>query len=166
MYSIFYLPLHVVYKGSSTTTKVQAVFDASANSMSGVSLNDHLLVGPTVHSSLVDDLLRFRFNRIAVTADVSKMYSTIELMQSNRFMLTTDWLELIMSKQQSTSRKKELQGIFSRGRFRLHKWNSSESAVLQHINPELWDVQDVHLMWKNQLKLLVCSRKLILISFI
>ena len=105
MYSIFYLPLHVVYKGSSTTTKVQAVFDVSANSMSGVSLNDHLLVGPTVHSSLVDDLLRFRLNRIAVTADVSKMYNTTELMESNHFMLTTDWLELIMSKRQSTSRK-------------------------------------------------------------
>ena len=52
--SVFYLPMHAVRKESSTTTKVRAVFDASAKSSSGISLNDMLLVGPTVHSSLVD----------------------------------------------------------------------------------------------------------------
>lgn len=68
---IFYLPMHAVYKSSSTTTKVRAVFDASAMS-SGVSLNDTLVVGPTVHPPLIDVLLRFRSHRIALTADVSK----------------------------------------------------------------------------------------------
>ena len=56
---IFYLPMHIVLKESSTTTKVRAVFDASKSS-SGVSLNDTLLVGPTVHSFLVDVLLTFQ----------------------------------------------------------------------------------------------------------
>ena len=37
-------------------TKVRAVFDASAKSSTGVSLNDTLLIGPTVHSSFVDIL--------------------------------------------------------------------------------------------------------------
>lgn len=41
-------------------TKVRTVFDASFSSSSGVSLSDLLLVGPTVHSTLVDVLLRFR----------------------------------------------------------------------------------------------------------
>lgn len=36
---VFYLPMHVVQKESSTTTKVRAVFDASATSTYGVSLN-------------------------------------------------------------------------------------------------------------------------------
>ena len=75
----FYLPMHAVYKSSSTTTKIRAVFDASAKSSSGVSLNDTLLVGPTVHPPLIDVLLRFRLHRIALTADVSKMYRAIEL---------------------------------------------------------------------------------------
>ena len=53
-HSTFYLPMHVVMKQSSTTTKIRAVFDASAKTSTGVSLNDTLCVGPTVHSSLVD----------------------------------------------------------------------------------------------------------------
>ena len=57
---VFYLPMHIVRKESSATTKIRAVFDASAKTSSGVSLNDTLLVGPTVHSSLVDVLLCFR----------------------------------------------------------------------------------------------------------
>ena len=76
--------MHVVYKDSSTTTKTRAVFDASAKSSSGVSLNDTLLVGPTVHPPLLDVLLHFRTYRIALTADVSKMYRAIELTKSDR----------------------------------------------------------------------------------
>ena len=70
----FYLPMHVVRKEHSTTTKVRVVFDTSANSSSGVSLNDTLLVGPTIHISLTDVLLRFRFHRIALTADVIETF--------------------------------------------------------------------------------------------
>jgi hypothetical protein len=76
---VFYLLIHAVKKESSTTTKIRAVFDASAKSSSGVSLNDLLLVGPMVHSRLIDVLLRFRLHRVALTTDVSKMYRAIEL---------------------------------------------------------------------------------------
>ena len=55
------------------------MFDAAATSTTNVSLNDTLLVGPTVHSSLNDALLRFRFHRISMTTDVSKMYCAIQL---------------------------------------------------------------------------------------
>ena len=82
--SVFYLPTHVVYKSSSSTTKIRAVFDASAKSNSGVSLTDTLLVGPTVHPPLLNVLLRFRAHRVALTADVSKMYRAIQLVQPDR----------------------------------------------------------------------------------
>ena len=88
---VFYLPMHAVRKESSTTTKVRAVFDASAKSSSGVSLNDTLLVGPTVHSPLIDVLLRFRFHRVALTTDVSRMYRAIELTSSDRDLHRFVW---------------------------------------------------------------------------
>ena len=50
---VFYLPIHVVCKESSTTTKVRAVFNASAKTSTGTSLNDVLLVGPIVHPPLM-----------------------------------------------------------------------------------------------------------------
>ena len=88
---VFYLPMHAVRKDSSSTTKVCAVFDASAKSSSGISLNDQLLVGPTVHSSLVDVLLRFRLNRIALTADVSRMYRAVLLTKEQRDLHRFVW---------------------------------------------------------------------------
>ena len=60
------------------------MFDASCKSSSGVSLNDTLLVGPTVHPPLIDVLLRFHSHRIALTADVSKMYRAVKLDISDR----------------------------------------------------------------------------------
>ena len=86
-----YLPIHAVRKEHSTTTKVRAVFDASAKTATGVSLNDILLVGPTVHPSIVDVLLRFRFHRIALTTDVSKMYCAVELTPPDRDLHRFVW---------------------------------------------------------------------------
>ena len=57
--SVYYLPMHAVRKETSTTTKVRTIFNASAKSSSGISLNDTLLVGPTMHSDLFDVLLHF-----------------------------------------------------------------------------------------------------------
>ena len=48
-------------------------------SSSSVSLNDTLMVGPTLHSTLTDVLLRFRLYPVAITADISKMYRAVEL---------------------------------------------------------------------------------------
>ena len=88
---VFYLPMHAVYKQSSSTTKVRAVFDASAKSSSDVSLNDILLVGPMVHPPLVDVLLRFRLHHVALTADVSKMYRAIELTNNDKDLHCFVW---------------------------------------------------------------------------
>jgi hypothetical protein len=54
--SAFYLPIHVDYKDSSTTTRVCAVFDALAITSTGVSLNSTLMVRPTVHPPFIDVL--------------------------------------------------------------------------------------------------------------
>ena len=74
--------MQATYK-TCTMTRVRAVSNASAKSASGVSLNDFLMVGLTVHPSIADVLLRFRFHRIAVSMDVSKMYQIIELVDAD-----------------------------------------------------------------------------------
>ena len=87
----FYLPMHAVYKDTSTTTRVRAVFDASAKSSTGVSLNDTLFVGPTVHPPLIDVLLQFRSYPVALTADISKMYRAVELTKGDRDLHRFVW---------------------------------------------------------------------------
>ena len=75
----YYLPHHYVFKGTSTTTKMRVVFDGSAKTTNGSSLNDILMVGPKLQDDLYDILIRFRFFKVAMSADVSKMYRQIEI---------------------------------------------------------------------------------------
>ena len=87
MTEVFYLPIHVVRKDSSSTTKVRAVFDGSARTSTGVSLNETFLVGPTVHPPLIDILLQFRMHRV----DVSKMYRAVGLTESDKDLHRFVW---------------------------------------------------------------------------
>lgn len=73
----YFIPHHCVLKPESTTTKLRVVFDASAKTSSGCSLNDILHKGPTVQSELFSILLRFRLHRFVFTADIEKMYRQI-----------------------------------------------------------------------------------------
>ncbi|XP_062704069.1 uncharacterized protein LOC115264003 [Aedes albopictus] len=73
----YYIPHHAVYKASSSTTKTRVVFDASAKTTSGVSLNDTVMVGPTVQSDLVEVIMRFCGHQVVLAADVPKMYRQI-----------------------------------------------------------------------------------------
>ena len=76
--------MHGVFKQSSTSTKLRVVFDGSAVSTTGTSLNQSLMVGPTRHPTLENIILKFRSYPIALTADVSKMYREVELSNSDR----------------------------------------------------------------------------------
>ena len=88
---VFYLPMHAVYKDSSSTSKLRVVFDASTKSSTGVSLNDQLLVGPTVHAPLINVLLRFRRHKIALAMDISRIYHAILLPESQRNLHRFIW---------------------------------------------------------------------------
>ena len=49
----------------------------SAKSSTNVSLNDILIVGPAVHSSLIDILFCFRLHRIAISASVHQFFWSV-----------------------------------------------------------------------------------------
>jgi hypothetical protein len=75
----FFLPYRAVFKESSTTTKARVVFDSSAKSTTGVSLNDMLMAGPTIQQDLISIILRFRLHVYAMTAHISKVYQQIRV---------------------------------------------------------------------------------------
>jgi hypothetical protein len=77
--NVCYIPHHFVLKESSSTTKFRVVFDASAKTSNGVSLNSTMMVGPTIQDSLFDIMLRFRLHKIAFTADIAKMYRQVKV---------------------------------------------------------------------------------------
>ena len=79
------------HQATNTTMKLREVFDVSTKSASGVSLNDTLLVGPTVHSPLLDVLLRFRLHHVALTTNVSRMYRAVELVPSHQDLHRFIW---------------------------------------------------------------------------
>ena len=81
---VFYMPHHAVIKESSSTTKLRVVFDASAKSSSGLSLNDCLMVGPKVQEDILDILIRFRLHPVAFYGDVAKIYRQVMLAEDDR----------------------------------------------------------------------------------
>lgn len=76
-YKCSYLPHHGVIKESSSTTRLRVVFDASAKSQNGVSLNDCLLSGPVIQGSLMTLLMRWRRFPVVMKADITQMYRQI-----------------------------------------------------------------------------------------
>ncbi|XP_012220698.1 uncharacterized protein [Linepithema humile] len=80
----YYMPHHAVIKETSNTTKVRVVFDASAKTSNGISLNEALMVGPTIQNKLFTHLMRFRTYNYVITADVEKMYCQVLLHEDDR----------------------------------------------------------------------------------
>ena len=65
--TVHYLPHHAVVHRDKATTKVRVVYDASARSANGPSLNDCLLKGPKFNQLIFDLLVRFRSYKVALT---------------------------------------------------------------------------------------------------
>ena len=71
---IFYLPHQPVIGATGLTTKVRVVFNGSAKSATGTSLNDKLLTGSNLQEEFIDIVLRFRYHQCVLTADVAMMF--------------------------------------------------------------------------------------------
>ena len=89
----FYLLHHFVTKSDSTTTELRVVFDASAKTTSNTSLNSNLMVGPKIQSDLFDILLRLRFHKIVLSADIAKMYRQVALDRPDQDFHRVLWRE-------------------------------------------------------------------------
>lgn len=88
-----YLPHHAIFKPDSSTTKLRVVFDGSASTSTGTSLNQTLMVGPKIQRDLFQILISFRLYKIAVTADVEKMFRMILMDKKDRNYQRILWRE-------------------------------------------------------------------------
>jgi len=81
---LYIIPHHAIWKQEVGKSKLRVVFDASARSASGKSLNDTLYVGPKLQRDIVDVLLGFRLYRFAFSTDICKMYRQIKVNANDR----------------------------------------------------------------------------------
>lgn len=88
---IYYLPHHPIVRTDHLTTKLRVVFDGSAKSDSGASLNDKLMVGPTIQDTLFDIILRFRMYQFVMTADIAMMYRQILVSDQDKDLQRILW---------------------------------------------------------------------------
>lgn len=100
-FSHCYLPHHGVLKESSSTTKLRVVFDASQPTGSGISLNDTLLTGPRLQDDLISILTRWRKFKIAITADIEKMYRQVLVTKDDADYQRILWRDKVNSEVQT-----------------------------------------------------------------
>ncbi|GFW16791.1 integrase catalytic domain-containing protein [Trichonephila clavipes] len=161
----FYLPHHPV--PNKNGDKFHVVFDGSAKSSSGVSLNDKLMVGPQLQTALTTLLLSFRTHKIAITADIEKMYrltritygtasalylaikcfQQLALNEANNFPLASKaalndfYVDDLMSGANSLSQALELQNqltqMLSSTGLVLRKWPSNCNELLNSIDSDM-----------------------------
>ncbi|XP_072400227.1 uncharacterized protein [Diabrotica undecimpunctata] len=101
----YFLPHFAVVKDSGSS-KTRVVFDASARTSTGLSLNDVLFTGPQVQPNLYNIVLRLRSFRFVLTADIQKMYRQIHVNPKHQFVLNFLWRDNPQDKLQSVQRNR------------------------------------------------------------
>ncbi|XP_072377793.1 uncharacterized protein [Diabrotica undecimpunctata] len=89
----YFLPHHGVTTESSVTTKLRVVFDASAPTASGLSLNRIQAIGPVLQDDLLSITLRFRKYNYVMSSDIAKMYRQVLIVPEQRQLQKVLWRE-------------------------------------------------------------------------
>ena len=89
---VHYIPHRAIIRRDKSTTKLRVVYDASARS-SGPSLNDCLHTGPTLTQNILDIILRFRTNKVALTGDIEKAFLMVSMAGQDRDVLRFLWVD-------------------------------------------------------------------------
>ena len=93
---LHYLPHHPVVRVDKDTTKLKIVYDASAKG-DGPCLNDCLYTGPKFSQKVLDILLRFRLNKVALIGDVEQAFLMISVADCDRDVLRFLWVKDVES---------------------------------------------------------------------
>lgn len=90
-----FLPHHCVLKSDSTTTKLRVVFNASAATSTGHSLNDLMECGQNLQQDLQTLILNWRQFKYVITADIEKMFRTIFVRESDQQLQKVIWRDSV-----------------------------------------------------------------------
>ena len=106
------------------------MYDGSTRSAENpLSINDCLLTGPNLIPSLFNILIRFRWNAIAITADIEKAFLMIAINHTDRDMLRFLWFK------EPTDVNSEIGHFrFNRLVFGLHPSPAILGSVITHLN--------------------------------
>ena len=135
---VTYLPHKAVIREDKKSTKVRVVFDASAKSKQGVSLNDCLYKGPCLNPLLYDMLLRFRVHNIALTGDIEKAFLQVSVAPEDRNYLRFLWYRDVSSKAPEVVKLRFTRVIFGAicSQFLLNGTVKTHAEKYNKIDPE------------------------------
>ncbi|GFW79081.1 integrase catalytic domain-containing protein [Trichonephila clavipes] len=81
---MYYLPHQAIKKEGRVTTSTRIVFDAASHQANELSLNDCLWPGPNLNPNLLDVLINFRLNRVAISSDIRQAFFQICLADKHK----------------------------------------------------------------------------------
>ena len=87
-HQIHYLPYHCVVREDKSTTMLGIVYNAPARD--GPALSDCLHSGPPLTPDILDIIIRFRVQPIALVADIEKAFLMIAVKKEDRDVLSVD----------------------------------------------------------------------------
>ncbi|GFT78363.1 integrase catalytic domain-containing protein [Trichonephila clavipes] len=90
---MYYLPHQAIKKEGRVTTSTRIVFDAASHQANELSLNDCLWPGPNLNSNLLDVLINFRLNRIAISSDIRQAFLQICLADKHKDFVRFLWTD-------------------------------------------------------------------------
>ncbi|XP_064483001.1 uncharacterized protein LOC135395842 [Ornithodoros turicata] len=90
---VYYMPHSAVIREDRATTKVRVVFDASSHAPDSISLNQCLDKGINLNPDILQLLLRFRSDKVALTADIEKTFLQVLIRKEDRDVFRYLWFQ-------------------------------------------------------------------------
>lgn len=84
---VYYIPHHIIEKDN------RVVYDASCKTNKGISLNDIQMLGAKLQKDLHLTIMRFRRHKIAIYADIRKMFNQVKLSKDQWNLQRIFWRE-------------------------------------------------------------------------
>nr|XP_033191534.1 uncharacterized protein LOC117157550 [Bombus vancouverensis nearcticus] len=130
----YYLPHHGVTKASSRTTKLRVVFDGSAPSTTGTSLNDTLHTGPKLQEDLFSPYLAIRCLKQLAEDEGHRFPRAAQVLQRDFYV--DDALTGAETKDEALTLRTELTKLLQLAGLNIRKWASNDNDLLHGLSLE------------------------------